>query len=119
MDDKEFFDRLYQMWAKTSWAKDRYWDYEHDPLTGYCVGAVSEDGYRAHVAAFQREEDADWVTALHGCFPDLFRFIIDALDEAERADFDKDSRECRIAELEVQVEELRDAVDTLRGGEHG
>ena len=114
MDNREFFDKLYQMWSKTSWAKDRYWDYGYEPGKDYTVKAVSEDGYRSLVGTFVNEDDADWITALHGCFPDVFRLVNDSLDEADRADLDHDSRECRIAELELEVEELRQLVSRQR-----
>jgi hypothetical protein len=62
------------------------------------------------------DEDADFITAIHGCFPDLIRTVLAALDEADRADFDKDSRECRIAELEAELAELRADLEGLIAG---
>ena len=106
MDDREFFDRLMQLFMKTTHAEKRYWDYQEYGDT-FDVDAVGEDGERDNVAAFFSEADADFVTALHGCFPDLYRRLHTALDEADRADRDKDERECRIAELELEVSALR------------
>lgn len=113
MEVHDFFDKLYQMWSKTTYAKDRYWDYQDDDksLGLFKIGAVGEDGERAEVAWGLYEADADFITALHGCFPDLYRALNNALDEADRADFSRDSRECRIAELETELAELRDVYE--------
>jgi hypothetical protein len=108
MDDRDFFDRLYQMFTKTSYAENRYWDYE-DTGDGIAVRAVGQDGETTLVAGFESEADADFITAVHGCFPDLHRRLHSALDEAERADRQRDEQECRIAELESEVQSLRNA----------
>jgi hypothetical protein len=47
-------------------------------------------------------------------FPQIVRQYNTALDEAERADFDKDSRECRIAELEMELSEANYINSKLR-----
>jgi len=114
MEDREFFDTLYQMWAKTTHAKERFWDYQPDDLGGLCeIRAVSEDGGLMSVASDLFESDADWITAVHGCFPDLVRRLHAALDEADEADFDRDSRECYIAELVMEVTDLKKVIDGL------
>lgn len=116
MDDRQFFDEIYQLWSKTTGAEDRFWmPEEHFDRSGrfnvYAVGQY-DDGdsnnplrNRKLVASGLNEADADWLTALHGCFADLHRRLHSALDEADRADFDHDSRECRIMELECQLAE--------------
>ncbi|ASJ79555.1 hypothetical protein SEA_KALNOKY_45 [Mycobacterium phage Kalnoky] len=113
MEDREFFDLLYQQWSKTTGAQDTYWMTEEDtehyaggPGT-WNVFSVNKDGERKFIASFEREEDADFIAAMHGCLADLVRKLNDALDEADRADYDRDSRECRIAELELENAELR------------
>jgi hypothetical protein len=118
MDEREFFDKLYQMWANTTGAQDRYWDYhqKEDKHYFFNINAVGEDGDGKFVASFLLDEDADFVTAIHGCFPDLIRTVLAALDEADRADFDKDARECRIAELEAELAELRADLEGLIAG---
>ena len=117
MDDRDFMDKLYQMWANTTGAKDRYWDYQKDGKDYFFnINAVGEDGDGKFVASFLLDEDADFVTAIHGCFPDLIRTVLAALDEADRADFDKDARECRIAELEAELAELRADLEGLIAG---
>lgn len=111
MDARDFFDKLLQMFHKTTHAETRYLDYEFNGYM-YEVGAVDSDGNREPVAWFKNEADADFYTGVHGCFPDLHRFQHTALDEAERADRQRDERECRIAELELEVQSLRKEVLT-------
>jgi len=113
METHDFFDKLYQMWSKTTYAKDRFWDYQEEASGLHTIGAVGEDGERLPVAWGLYGPDADWITAMHGCFPDLYRCLNMALDEADRADLDRDSRECRIAELEIEVAELKSVIDGL------
>ncbi len=107
VDDREFFDTLMQLFMKTTFAEKRYWDYQGDGEGGFDVNAVGEGDEREFVGYLDKEPDADFITALHGCFPDLYRRLHSALDEADRADRDKDERECRIAELEIEVAALR------------
>jgi len=114
MDDKAFLDKLYQLWSKTTGAENTYWDYQEYGDT-FDIDSVGSDGERVNVAALFSDADADFITAIHGCLPDLYRLAMDALDEAERADFNKDSRECRIAELELELAELRAELEGLLG----
>lgn len=113
MEDREFFDYLFQLWSKTTGAEDRYWmpEKHFDHSGRWNVFAVSEGETRKLVASGLSERDSDWLTAVHGCLPDLWRRLHAALDEADRADFDRDARECRIAELEAEVSELRSVID--------
>ncbi|AFQ97348.1 hypothetical protein FGG47_gp55 [Mycobacterium phage Rebeuca] len=113
MEDREFFDLIYQHWSKTTGAQDTYWMTEED-TEHYAFGpgtwnvfSVNKDDERKFIASFEREEDADFIAAMHGCMADLVRKLNDALDEADRADYDRDSRECRLAELELENAELR------------
>lgn len=112
MEDREFFDTLMQSFMKTTFAEKRYWDYQTDGETGFDINAVGEGDEREFVGYTANEPDADFITALHGCFPDLYRRLHAALDEADRADRDKDERECRIAELELEVASLRKELKT-------
>lgn len=110
MEDRDFFDHLYQLWSKTYGAKDMFWmpvELSVGQDTLWEVYAVDENQEKHFVATLQSEEDADFITAVHGCLPDLVRRLHEALDESDNADFDRDSRECRIAELEMEVDELR------------
>ena len=65
------------------------------------------------VAAEVSEWDAEFIAGLHGAVPDLIRRLHDAVSEADIADYARDSRECRIAELEVEVSELKAVIDGL------
>jgi len=116
MEDRDFFDHLYQLWSKTTGAKDRYWMPDADTdFDLYRIWAVGENDSRKPVASFLADEDADFITAVHGCLPDLIRRLHTALDEADRLDYDKDSRECRIAELELENQEIREQLDRWAG----
>lgn len=121
MDDAEFFDHLMQLWSRTTGADDRYWqpvEYD-DPSGRFWVYAVGQDKSRKLVASSSSEWDADFITAVHGCFPELWRRLHSALDEADQADYGRDSRECRIAELEMEVAELRKQIEGRPWHERG
>lgn len=111
MDDRDFFDHLYQMWTKTTGAEKMFWDYKEHPGAGCFIEAVQEDGVGWPVANGLEDADADWITAVHGCFADLWRRLHSALDEADTADYGRDARECRIAELEIELADLRKVID--------
>ena len=117
MDDREFFDELYQTWSKSTGAEDRYWAVEeHFDKSGrfniYAVDPFHPDNNRKLVASGLAERDADFIASLHAVLPDLVGRLHEAFDEADRADYDRDSRECRIAELEVEVSELKELAAT-------
>lgn len=113
MEDREFFDHLYKLWSLTSFYNNRFWDYQDNSFGMFEIGAVSEDGDREEIGWCEDESDADFITAVHGCFPDLVRRLHDALDEADRADYERDSRECRIGELESEVADLKKIIEGL------
>ncbi|AEJ92393.1 hypothetical protein TIMSHEL_40 [Mycobacterium phage Timshel] len=117
MEDREFFDLLYQQWSKTTGAQDMFWMPEqYQDGTGrwklYAVhmGDDGEQTRKLVASDLQNEADADFISAIHGCMGDLVRRLNAALDEADSADYDRDSRECRIAELEMENKELRQSV---------
>lgn len=114
MDEREMIDTLYSLWAKTTGATDRYWDYE-DKWEDFNLRAVGSDGELTFLGYAERESDADWITAIHGAFPELVKRYLAALDYADRADNNTDSRECRIAELEMEVAELKEDLQGLVG----
>ena len=106
------FDEIYSVWAKTTGAEDKYW-----MPTEYCdsthrfkVYAVNNEGVQKLIASELKDEDAEFIAGIHGLLPDLIRRLGDALDEADRADSDKDARECRIAELELEVQDLSETL---------
>ncbi|BBY34930.1 hypothetical protein BST33_00155 [Mycolicibacter minnesotensis] len=113
MDDEEFFDVLYQGWSTTTGAENMFWSIvEHQDLDTdrrFSVDAIDQDKRAIRVAEGLTEDDAAFVTAIHGCFADLHRRLHVALDAAECFNVDRDERECRIAELELEVQELKEA----------
>lgn len=108
MDNRDFFDLLYQMWSKTTHANDRYWDYQPDERDNgmQTVRAVGPDGGGLEVAWGVFEPDADWITAVHGAFPDLYRLVMEALDEADRLDREMDEAQDQLAEAHLRIMEL-------------
>lgn len=123
MDDEEFLDLLYQQWSKTTGADTTFWMTEEtekvftgewfNPDEGkpyWAIFAVNQDEEKSLVGMAVKEVDADFIAAVHGCLPDLVRRMHQALDEAERFDCNRDERECRIAELELENQELREKV---------
>jgi hypothetical protein len=115
MDQNEFFDKLLQMYYNTTNAEDRFWDYQEQHGLFNVVSVGSDDGASIDVASGLFENDADWITAVHGAFPELCKMFWAASDQADRADQNADSRECRIAELEVEVAELKADLEGLLG----
>ena len=116
MGEDEFFDELYQLWAKSTGAEDRFWmPEEFDDRSGrYKLWAVSQDGEtRKLVATGLSEWDAEFIAGLHGAVPELIRRLHDAVYDAEQADYDRDSRECRIAELQLELIEMKQIVANL------
>ena len=118
MDERDFFDTLYQQWTKTTGAEDMFWMSEqYQDGTGrwkvYAVkvGADGNQTRKLIASELRNEADADFIAATHGCIPDLVRRTHAALDEADEKDYDRDSRECRIAELELENQELRKELD--------
>jgi hypothetical protein len=111
MDDRSFADLLYQVWSKTTGAQATFWK-PVETINGVDIVAVNQQNEEKLIGSFLASEDADFITALHGCLGDLVRRLHDALDEADRADRDRDEREVRIADLELQVASLRREVHT-------
>ncbi|AUV61999.1 hypothetical protein KIV63_gp45 [Mycobacterium phage SWU2] len=117
MEDRDFFDLLHQQWAKTTGAEQMFWMPEQYKdgtnrwkLHAVYMGTDGEETRKLIASDFQSEADADFIAAVHGCMPDLVRRLHAALDEADSKDYDRDSRECRIAELELENKELREKV---------
>ncbi|BCP02538.1 hypothetical protein [Mycobacterium intracellulare] len=122
MDDLEFFDYLYQGWSKTTGAKDTYWMPEEDhcedvdgtDLNLFSIVAVDQGENKTYIAQYVREEDAAWITALHGCFADLTRRLHQAVDEAERFDIEKDRVISELALAEIENNDLREQLEGYR-----
>lgn len=120
MEDRDFFSLLYQQFTKTTGAEKKYWmpeedtDYFAEGPGTYNIWAVGEDDEREPVAFGLSEEDADFITALHGCLPDLTRRLLEAVDESDRLDEERDNQEVRIADLIGEVRDLEDLVSQLK-----
>jgi hypothetical protein len=109
MEDRDFFDLLFQQFAKTTRAEDTYWmTYEVPDKGSWSVHAADKDDVRTIIATNLSEVDADFITAVHGCLPDLVRRLHDALDEADRADSNRDEREQEVFRLALENQELRE-----------
>lgn len=121
MDDRDFLAELYQLFAKTTDAETAYWmDEELVNVPGmFKIYAVSVDPatngeHRKLVASYCRTEDSDFITALHGSFPDIYRRVLEAFDEADRLDEDRDRQERRIADLEIELRNAKAANTALK-----
>ncbi|QDH92988.1 hypothetical protein SEA_STEPHIG9_37 [Mycobacterium phage Stephig9] len=126
MEDREFFDLLYQQWSKTTGAENRFWAVEEDvdyiaggPNTWNIV-AIDQEQNREIVACwFDSEEDADWVAAMHGCFADLYRRLHEALDDAESADLRADEQSSVAADALIEhaaLERKHNELDAVARG---
>lgn len=70
------------------------------------IYAVGQDDTRKLIASSLKDEDADFISGVHGCFADLCRRLHVALDEADNLDEERDQLVCRVADLEMQVDSL-------------
>lgn len=115
MEDREFFDHLYQIWTKTTGAADKFWMPEEytDHSGRWRIYAVDEEQNKTLVAEGLTEADADYLTAVHGCTGDLIRRLGAALDEADRLDYEKDALIRIHARLEEEIDELHSRVGVL------
>lgn len=114
MDEREFLDEIYALWAKTTWAENAYWMPEEvvNVQGKFKIYAVTRDPEtleedRKLVATYLSDEDADFITALHGSFPDIYRRALEAYDEADRLDVERDEAVGRIFDLESEIQQLR------------
>lgn len=113
MDIREFIDELYQLWAKTTGAENMYWMPEQQPDGMHEIWAVGEGDERVQLSLLPCEDDANFITAIHGALPDLVRRTHEALDEADRLDEQRDEQEIRIAGLEETIDELNGRINEL------
>lgn len=109
MQDREFIDLLYQMWSKTTFAKERYWDFQKSQ-TNFLFDIRAVGPNTPMVALGLCEHDADWITAVHGVFPDLVDRFHEALDEADRLDREMDEVQDQLAEAYIRIAELEQEI---------
>ena len=108
MNDKDFFDGLYGLFTKTTRASDAYWKPEKDPDDeGFRIWAVDKEDSHTPIATGLDEADADWICALHGCFPDLIRHLLSLSDEADRLDLEKDSLTNELVQLALELDRYK------------
>jgi len=105
LNDREFFDKLLALFTKTTEAEGSYWMPEEsfDNTGRYFIWAVDKDQNRKRVAEGLKEADADFICGLHGCFPDLIRFTLKNLDEADRLDLEKDEITNELVQLSREL----------------
>ena len=119
MEDDDFFDLIYQQWSKTTnastdfWMSEKWEDHAEEDEFVWDIFAVGQDQERVCVVSGLREADADWITAMHGCLPDLVRRLHMAIDESERLDIRADDQEGRIADLEMELADQRAIIESL------
>lgn len=123
-EDRQFFDELYQIWSKTTDAGKSYWmpeqvevsdeDARYNSLFGETryvdIISVSEGDKRKWIGSFVSDEDADFITAIHGCLPDLVRRLHEAIDEAVRKDEANDQAQEWMAEALLENAALREEI---------
>jgi hypothetical protein len=119
MQDREFFDLLYQQFCKTTGAEKRFWMPEetaelHDGYTIYAVEVDAEGNQKKEtVATHLTEADADFIAGVHGCIADLIRSLHSAHDEADRLDEEKDGLIVTLANREIEINDLHGEIDRL------
>ncbi|ABE67361.1 hypothetical protein PBI_CHE12_42 [Mycobacterium phage Che12] len=118
--DHEFFDILYQQWAKSTKAERSYWMPVRgtDTDQGFTVVAVTKDEngeeIQHHVASqIFSEADADFICGLHGAIPDLIRRLHEAIDEATSKDEARDRAEANLAEAYLENQGLQERIREL------
>ena len=100
-DVREFLDTVYVSWPRTTCVETGYWEARKVGDT-FEVVAVNREQEEQVVATGLAEEDANFIAHVHTALPEVIRQAHTALDEADRADADRDEREQRIAALELE-----------------
>ncbi|QDF15823.1 hypothetical protein SEA_KIPPER29_41 [Mycobacterium phage Kipper29] len=122
--DHDFFDILYQQWAKSTMAEFGYWmpeearvpsifetDNGHWDFNVYAVN--QETNAKELVATGLSEDDADFICGLHGALPDLIRRLHEAIDDATRKDEANDIAQGQLAEALLENHALRERIVDL------
>jgi hypothetical protein len=94
-------DTVYVSWPRTTCAETGYWEARKVGAI-FEVVAVTREQDEKLIATGLTEDDANFIAQIHTALPEVIRQAHTALDEADRADSDRDERECRIAELELE-----------------
>jgi chromosome segregation ATPase len=102
------------LWSKTTHADKGQWEIVKDEHILVDVESTDDEGWEQTIGFGLYEKDAEFITQIHSALPDLVRRALAAFDEAERVDQDRDARECRIAELEMELSEANYINSKLR-----
>lgn len=94
MDDEEFFDKLYQVWAQSG---SDGWMIDDDGV----IKSISTDGEFQEIAIAATPEIAHFITVAHGIIPELIEKAGAAFDESDRLDEEKDALIGQIMKLEA------------------
>lgn len=109
MDERELIDHLYQLWTKTTHSGKGEWKITKDDKAVLVdIESEDQDGWEQTISFGTYEYDAEFITAVHAAMPTLSRLFHAAWDEADRLDLERDASYCRIAELEMEVAELKE-----------
>lgn len=113
--DNEFFDELYRQWTMTSLAQTHYWMPEEcvDGTKRFKIYAVNQDGEKKLLASELAEDDAEFITSMHGALPELIRRLHDAIDEAVAKDTARDEAEAVACEALLEVHGLKAEIAEL------
>ncbi|AEJ93391.1 hypothetical protein SEA_GREEDYLAWYER_41 [Mycobacterium phage GreedyLawyer] len=116
--DHQFFDILYQQWSKSTWAEHSYWMPEEDQSFPGCFNIIAvdqskEEKNRNPIAAFLKEEDAEFIAGLHGAVPDLIRRLHEAIDDATRKDEENDRAQGMLADALLENQGLKEQIREL------
>jgi hypothetical protein len=116
MDTQEFLDTIYAQWSQTTGAEDLIWAPEEDKdyRGRWNIIATSQDGDRQMLGEFWNKQDAVFVCGMHDCLSEIVRRMHSALDEADRADRERDEQEQSIFALAVENDELKQELSQLR-----
>ncbi|AMW64390.1 hypothetical protein PBI_KAZAN_42 [Mycobacterium phage Kazan] len=116
--DHQFFDILYQQWSKSTWAEHSYWMPEEDQSFPGCFNIIAvdqskEEKNRNPIAAFLKEEDAEFIAGLHGAVPDLIRRLHETIDDATRKDEENDRAQGMLADALLENQGLKEQIREL------
>lgn len=108
MQDEEFYDMMYNLWTKTTWCGEGYWEYADESSTFPVLARNGEGDSTIICDLFRNQYDAEFITAVHGCFGDLIRKLRDLEDENARLDELVDRTTFEKLDLIKEIQSLED-----------
>lgn len=115
-EDRNFFDEVYQIWAKSTDSGDSYWMPEEGDGEGKgysTLWSVNHAGEKRMIGWGLKEADAEFIAGIHGAVPDLVRRLHEAIDEAVRKDEANDEAQNDLADALLENIELRGRLHDL------